>query len=190
MRRRTLALLAVVASLATSCASPPLALYTLGPPGVASGADPFGSKVLVIEVRRVAVPDYLDTQDIVVRDGNTLVRSTQGRWASRVSLGVTSFLTARLAQRRPDALVTDQPQIAPPSYRLFITISALDITKSGAATLDANWTIVPRNPAAPILRDRGHFTSTGPVATDQDVVTLTEAVLRQLADAIDIANLH
>ncbi len=185
-----LALAAMLAFLLASCASPPLTLYTLGPPGVGSGTDPLASKALVIEVRRVAVPDFLDSEDILVRNGNALARSTQGRWATRVSMGVTSFLTARLAQRRPDALVTDQPQVTPPNYRLFVTISTLDVTSAGTATLDADWTIVPRDPAQPVIRDRGRFTSTGPVATDQQVVTLTEAVLTQLADAIDITHLR
>jgi uncharacterized lipoprotein YmbA len=185
--RRLVTTVALVFLIA-SCASPPLTLYTLGAPAAASGAAPLGGKAIVIEIRRVAVPDDLDSQDILVRDGSTLVRSTLGRWASRVSLGVTSYLTARLAQRRPDALVTDQPQIEPPDYRIFVTISTLDVTTSGTATLEADWLIVPRNPAQPTRRDRGRFTSTGPVATDQDVVSLYTAVLRQLADAIDVAS--
>jgi len=187
--RRLIVLLAV-GLLVVSCAAPPLAVYTLGVPGGVSGAPPLGSKPEVIEVRRVAIPDYLDTQDIVVRDGNTLVRSAQGRWATRESVGVTAYLTGVLQQRRPDALVTDQTQVEPPTYRLFVTIGTLDITKAGTATLDADWTIVPRNPALPTQRARGHFTSTGPVATDQDVVALTLAVLRQLADAIDVGGLR
>jgi uncharacterized lipoprotein YmbA len=192
-RRRLVAAFAslcAVGVLTASCASPSLTLYTLGLPSAASDTAPLGAKPVVIEVRRVAIPDYLDSQDIVVRDGTILVRSTQGRWASRVSLGVTHFLTARLARRRPDALITDQPQIESPNFRLFVTISTLDITSGGTATLDADWLIVPRDPAQPTRRARGHFTSTGPVATDQDVVSLTMAVLQQLADAIDIGSLR
>ncbi len=188
-RRGALAVIAVTL-LAASCASPPLAMYTLGAPVAGAGAAPLGGKPVVIEVRRVAIPDYLDSQDILVRDGNTLVRSAQGRWATRVSLGVTAYLTGALQLRRPDALVTDQTQVDPPAYRLFITIGTLDVTKDGTATLDADWTIAPRNPALPVQRARGHFTSTGPVATDQDVVNLTLAVLRQLADAIDVNGLR
>jgi uncharacterized lipoprotein YmbA len=190
MTRRGVFVLLAVGLLAAACASPPLTTYTLGVPAGLSAAAPLGGRPVVIEVRRVAIPDYLDSQDIQVRDGNTLVRSAQGRWATRVSLGVTAYLTGMLQQRRPDALVTDQTQIDPPTYRLFVTIGTLDITKAGTATLDADWTIVPRNPALPTQRARGHFTSTGPVATDQDVVTLTLAVLRQLADAIDVAGLR
>lgn len=177
-----------LAGLATSCASPPLNLYTLGDPA-SPGSQPLGGHSIVIEVRRVAVPDFLDSQDILVRNGNTLVRSSQGRWVSRVSLGVTTYLTARLAQRRPDALVTDQPQIETPNYRIFITIATLDVTTAGTATLEADWLIVPRNPDQPTRRDRGRFTASGPAATDQDVVALYTAVLTQLTAAIDITSL-
>jgi Polyphosphate kinase 2 (PPK2)/ABC-type transport auxiliary lipoprotein component len=73
-----------------------------------------------------ATPDYLDSQDILARDGSTLVRSIHGRWASRFSLAATHFLAGPLAQRRPNALITDQPQFEVPGYRIFITISMLD----------------------------------------------------------------
>ena len=191
--RRFVAALSLLTALSVgiaSCASPPLTLYALGVPSAASEAAPLSSKSLVIEVRRVAVPDYLDSEDILLRAGNILVRSTQGRWATRVSLGVTYLLTGMLAERRPDALVTDQSPIGAPSYRLFINIGTLDVTNTGTATLDADWQFVPRDQALSTQRARGSFTSTGPVATDQDVVNLTIAVLRQLADAIDVTSLH
>jgi uncharacterized lipoprotein YmbA len=184
------ALLSAAALLAASCASPPLTLYTLGVPSAASDAAPLGNRTLVIEVRRVTVPDYLDSEDILVRDGNILVRSSQGRWATRVSLGVTYFVTGKLAQRRPDALVTSESPPESPAYRLSIDVSTLDVTSGGTATLDADWQFVPRDAALPTKRGRGRFTSTGPVATDQDVVTLTVAVLQQLADAIDVTGLR
>ncbi|MEJ1979320.1 MAG: ABC-type transport auxiliary lipoprotein family protein [Acetobacteraceae bacterium] len=56
--------------LLAACASPPLTLYTLGAPSIAADAPPLGRRAMVIEVRRVTLPDYLDTQDIFVRDGN------------------------------------------------------------------------------------------------------------------------
>jgi uncharacterized lipoprotein YmbA len=176
--------------LAASCASPPLSLYTLEPSDPPSQASPLASRAMVIEIRRVVIPDSLDTQDILVRDGSTLQRSTHGRWASRLSLGLTRYLTGLLAARRPDALVTDQPQPEAPNDRIFLAISTLDVTSAGAATLEADWTIVPRNPTQPTRRQRARFTATGPVATDQDVVALMQLVLTQLADAIDIASLR
>ena len=182
-------LAAAVPLRATSCAPPPLAVYTLDP-GAPSGAPPLGHRAVVIEVSRVAIPDYLDTQDILVRNGNTLQRSAHGRWASRFSVVVTRYLTGLLAASRPTALVTDQPQAEPPNDRILITISALDVTSGGAATLEADWTIVPHNPDQPTRRQRGQFTATGPAATDHDVVVLIQSVLRKLAAAIDIGKLR
>ncbi len=174
------------ALLLASCGSAPLTLYTLGAPSGAVDSEPLGSKPTVIAVARVSVPDELDNEDIVVRDGSTLRRSHLGRWASRLSLGITDRLTERLAARRPDALVTDRPLTDTPAYRVLINIGRLDVSAAGVATLDADWMIVPRDTARPTLRDRGHFSVTGPVATDQDVVTLVGKLVDRLAGAIDI----
>jgi uncharacterized lipoprotein YmbA len=157
----------------------------LEPSNSPSRAAPLNSRALVIEIRRVVVPDSLDTQDILVRDGSTLQRSSHGRWASRLSLGITRYLTGLLAARRPGALVTDQPQPEAPNDRIFLTISTFDVTSAGVATLEADWTIVPRNSTQPTRRQRARFTAAGPVATDQDVVVLMQTVLTQLADTMD-----
>ena len=118
------AFLAVIAL--GSCAAPPVILYTLGQPAITGPEIPLRGKATVIEVARVTLPDYLDTQDILIRRGSALESSHRGRWASRLSLGVTDLLTAKLAQSRPDALVTDQPQTGIPSARLLINVSRLD----------------------------------------------------------------
>ncbi len=189
-RLRAILLAGAALALLSSCAAPPLTLYTLGAPAMGADGPPLGRRAIVIEVRRVTLPDYLDTQDILLRRGNTLERSSRGRWASRLSLGITDLLTARLAQRRPDALVTDQPQTEAPTFRLLVNVSRLDVTADGTATLEADWQIVPRDPAQSVRRDRAGFSLSGPVATDQDVVTLEERLMDRLAAAIGIAGLR
>lgn len=176
--------------LLASCAAPPLVLYTLDTAGSGPGAAALGQHAPVIEVVRVSLPDDLDTQDIQVRRGSVLEASHQGRWASRLSAGTTHLLTSLLARRRPDALFTDQQQASTPAYRIMVTISRLDVTADGAAVLEADWQIVPGNPALPTQRDRASFRTTGPVATDSDVVALTAAVLGQLASRMDVASLR
>ena len=64
--------------LIVSCASPPLSLYTLEPSDLPSQAAPLARWAIMIGIRRVSVADHLDTQDILVRDGNTLQRSAHG----------------------------------------------------------------------------------------------------------------
>ncbi len=204
------------ALLLSACAAPPLTMYTMDAPmgnapagnaptgdvprmnaprinapmrngsGVAAYAVPLGKKPVVIAVARVTAPDEIDTQDIVVRDGSMLKRSHQGRWATRLSLGITDRLTQRLAERRPAALVTARPLIETPAYRVLINIQRLDITTAGFATLDADWLVLPRDPAAPAERDRGHFSVVGPVTTDRDVVAVVETLSDRLAAAIDL----
>jgi len=189
--RRPRAVAVILSVLLTaSCASPPLSLYTLRPSDVPAATVPFSRPGAVIEIRRVVLPDYLDSQDILVRNGNTLQRSPHGRWASRLSIEVTRYLTGLLAARRPNALITDQPPVETPSDRILITISNLDVTTAGRATLQADWTIVPHNSAEPIRGQRAVFTVNGPANTDQDVVVLMQSLLTRLADAIDIAHLR
>jgi uncharacterized protein len=185
MTARALSLL-IGCLLLSACGAPPLTLYTLGPPGPAADALPLGKNPIVIAIARVTIPDELDTEDLVIRDGNVLRRSTRGRWASRLSLGITDRLTNRLAARNPTALVTDRPLADVPSERVLINIGRLDVTTAGSAALDADWLVVPRDAASPAKRDRIHLGATGPLATDQDVVTLLGGLLDRLAGAIDV----
>jgi uncharacterized lipoprotein YmbA len=175
-----------VAVLLASCGAPPLTLYTLNVPSANVDARPLGAKPVVIEIPRVTVPDELDGQDIIYRDGDILHRSSQGRWASRLSLGITARLAERLAARRPDALVTDRAQTATPAYRLLVNIDRLDVMAAGTAMLNADWVIVPRDTAKPIRRDRTRLSATGSVSKDADVVALIGGLVDRLAQAIDV----
>jgi len=167
------------------CAGPALLLYTLAGPedGVAPA---LGARPTVILVERVTLPDELDSEDILVRDGSVFRRSAKGRWASRLSLQITGLLTRQLAARRPDALVTQQALAGEPSYRLRVTISQLDVRADGSAELAADWAIIPGNPSLPVMMDRATVSLRGSVATDADVVALDQAVIGRLAQAIDL----
>jgi uncharacterized lipoprotein YmbA len=178
-----------VMGLLASCGAPPLTLYTLNVPSAATEAAPLGTKPLVIEIPRVTVPDEIDSQDIVYRNGDILHRSSQGRWASRLSLGITARLAERLAARRPDALVTERAQTEAPTYRVLVNIDRLDITAAGTATLAADWIIVPHDVKQPLRRDRVRVDEVGSVAKDQDVVTLVGRLVDALAAAIDVRQL-
>jgi uncharacterized lipoprotein YmbA len=171
-----------------SCAGPPLKLYTLGAGHAEAEGRAFDRPPVIIAVARVTLPDELDNDDILVRSGPSLLRSSRGRWSARLSTEVTERLTAQLAARRPDALVTSSPQGQTPSYRIIITLSRFDVSVDGHATLAADWLIVPSDPAASPRRDRTTFTMNGSVATDQDVVLLLGSVMDRLGQSIDLTN--
>jgi uncharacterized lipoprotein YmbA len=171
---------------ASGCAGPPLTLYTLVD-GNVPATSPLASQPLVVMVARAAIPDSLDSTDLVVRDGAILRRRSTARWASRLSIGVTDLLTAQLAARLPDALVTDQPQAAPVTARLMIDISQFDITTDGHAALAADWTIIPADPGRPIQHGRAGVSAQGSTVTDQGVVALARQLTIGLAAAIDVS---
>jgi uncharacterized lipoprotein YmbA len=179
----------------TSCAAPPVTMYRLGMPAPLQTVIPLAPQPVVIAIDRVSLPDDIDTEDIFVRHGSALQRSSTGRWASRLSLGATALLTELLAQSRPDALITDEPQTTTPSGRVVINVSRLDLSagqnaEAGTAVLEADWKVIPGNPAAATLRDRTQITEIGPVGSDAAVVALTTSVLTRLAAAIDITRLR
>ena len=69
----------------------------------------------VVEMKTVSVPDYLDTLDIQVRDGqNGLKPSLTGRWGERLSVGITRILADGLTRRLPRS---QSPVITSPSTR-------------------------------------------------------------------------
>jgi uncharacterized lipoprotein YmbA len=188
---------ALAALVLVGCAAaPPLQLYTLSDPptsnGVLTTADdpPPPQHAPVIEVTRVTVPAYLDSQDLLVRDGNVLKRSSTGRWADRLSLGATDLLTERLAMRRPDAWVVARPPARNPDYRLQIHITRLDIVSSGTAVVEAEWEIVPNQMQTEIIRRRARLIMHGSVATDESTTHFERALLNGLADQIDVSSLH
>ena len=169
-----------------ACAAPPLRLYTLAQSPVSADARPLPRRAAVVEVDRLVLPDVLDSDDIVLTDGDVVKRSRTGRWASRLSLLATDLVTSRLAMRAPDTLVTDQWPAREPDYRVMIHIARLDVTSKGRALLDAEWEIHSRNSARRTLRGRVQVELSGPDASDRDIASLDTALFERLADAIEL----
>ncbi|AQS86350.1 hypothetical protein A0U92_08085 [Acetobacter aceti] len=189
-KQKKLALVAglVFAVSLAGCASPPLRLYTLE--GAATvipiTSGPVAETGPVLEISRVTLPDYLDSQDILTRRGNTVERSPNGRWAERLSSGITDLITARISAARPDVFVTEQAPIGSfARARLRIVITRLDISTSGPASLDANWTYISDNDHGPVKTERAHFTSSvSGSGTDERVVEITNDLVNQLSRTI------
>ncbi len=95
----------------------------------------------VIEVKRVQLPDYLDTTDILERRGNQLVPSPTGRWGERLSVGMTRALMASLAARLPRMVVSATPQSGRPARQILVDVAAFEPTAGHQVVLVARWTI-------------------------------------------------
>ncbi|KXV50478.1 hypothetical protein AD944_04990, partial [Acetobacter tropicalis] len=157
---RRLAFTALTAcALLSACASPPLRLYTLGMPSDQEVRQPhLSSRATTIQISRVVIPDYLDSQDMVLRNGEEIVRSPKSRWATRLSLGMTDLITNEIANSHPNELITDQPLVDVATLRVQVNISRFDVDANGQAVLDANWAVLPQDPNKPLIRDRAHLT--------------------------------
>jgi uncharacterized lipoprotein YmbA len=122
-------------------------------------------------LRRVLIPDYLDTSDILLRRGSAEVKvSATGKWGERLSVGLTHALGADLAARMPQySIVQDGSSSA--RRQLLITLTALDLWQSGRCVLAAHWSVVDQDSAVPLTAGSGTFESlngTTPV-TDADL---------------------
>lgn len=177
---------ALAAVLLAGCAAPPLRLYALGEPPVTADARALPHGAAVIEVDRLILPDDVDSEDILLRDGYVLKRSPTGRWGSRLSLLATDEVASRIAIRAPDALVTDDWQAESPDYRVMIHVVRLDVSSNGRALLDADWQISARDRGRQPIRGRAQIKVSGATATDQDIVRLDTTLFERLADAIAI----
>ncbi|MCH4090418.1 PqiC family protein [Acetobacter sp.] len=172
----------------TGCSSPPLRLYTLAGPAttVPLSSGPLAPTAPTLEISRVSLPDYLDSQDILTRNGQAIERSPNGRWAERLSNGITDLITARLSAARPDMFVTEQ---APPGSasvsRIRTAVTRLDIPASGRAFLDANWTYIAGDDHISTRTDRVQLTSSvTDNGTDAKIVETTNDLVSQLSKAI------
>jgi uncharacterized lipoprotein YmbA len=158
------------------------ATTTSSPPG-----NPITSRQR-LEVRRVLVPDYLDTTDILMRSGSEEVKvSATGRWGERLSQGLTHAVGADLAARMPQvAIVQDGSSGA--QRQLRVTITALDLWPDGRCVLAASWSVVDQDSTIPLTTGSGTFDSvnaggTAPV-TDANLVDAVARTVGKLADRI------
>ena len=132
---------AVLGLAACSLSGPPPALYVLGSMPAATRALVPQTRLPVVEVNRVQLPDYLDTTDILERSGNQLVPSSTSRWGERLSVGMARALVASLASRLPDLVVTATP-VGRPARQILVDVAAFESRPDRRVVLVARWTIL------------------------------------------------
>jgi uncharacterized lipoprotein YmbA len=174
----------------TACSSgPPLRTFVLTPTLAPTGPAPATALPTErIVIRRVLVPDYLDTTDILMRHGRNEVKvDGTGRWGERLSQGLTRALAADLAARLPsDALVVDGS--SPAQRQVEITVNSLDLWPDGRCVLAATWSIVDRAAPRAVAGGSGTFESPAVRRTidvgDAYLVDVISGNVGKLADMI------
>jgi uncharacterized lipoprotein YmbA len=145
----------------------------------------------VVQLRRVLVPDYLDTTDMIERVGQYQLKSSStGRWGERLSLGITHALGSDLAIRLPmNTVAFDHP--AEKSVRqILVSVDRFDVWRDGHCVLTANWSILETHGGAVLTEGRSNF-ATMPVSGgnpgDGAIVAGMADAVSELADRITSA---
>ena len=133
---------AIFSVVGCSMSGPPPAQYVLGPMPAATPTTFRQSGLPIVELKRVQLPDYLDTTDIVERKGSELVSSSTGRWGERLSIGVNRALITSLAARLPRMVVTATPPVERPTWQILVDVAAFEARADHNVVLVAHWSIV------------------------------------------------
>lgn len=160
-------------------------LYTLSPVAIDSAQVAQASEGAIIAIGPVALPDYVDRQEIVVRlTPNTVKHATFDQWAGDLDEMVPFSIVENLELRLPDDHFTLFPDSGDQDfrYRVPITISRFDVSASGGAVIAARWQV--RGPAGTgtlLLKD----TTTRAAATGESYDELVTALSEALASLTD-----
>jgi uncharacterized protein len=158
-------------------------VYSLDAPvDASSGA---AGSLPVVQLKRVLIPDYLDTTDIELRAGAHEMRESKtGRFAERLSLGVTHALRTDLAARLPRYTVALTQPADAPARQILVDIDAFDVDSAGRCVLAADWTVVQNRKTVAV--DRGTFRSAakGTNPGDAAIVAAMAETVQQLAARI------
>ena len=158
--------------------------YELGsaaPMATGTGAE---AGLPIIELMNVSVPDYLDSSDILRRTGaNELTASPSGRWAERLSQGLTHALAADLRARLPHDVITTDAGGAP-TRRLLVDVESFEIAADGRCLLTARWRLAAGEGAPIGAGEHGSFSETAGSKDDAAVAAAMSRAVDQLADRI------
>lgn len=183
-------LLALVAGMVSACGAggPPPELYVLGNPAPAKSEVVLQIDHAIVEIKRVRVPDYLDTTDIVTRhlDGRIVARPS-ARWGERLSVGVTRAVAECLEARLPQLAVTTVRPLEPPRWQLLIDIDAFEAQEGGQSVLTARWTLLEGDRGERLRGEKVSLVAPVGKAGDQGVVAAMNQQVDQLVDRIALA---
>jgi uncharacterized lipoprotein YmbA len=164
--------------------APPLRTYVLGdrPQGAEAARQP--GSLVVIELKTVSLPDYLDSTDILRRIGpNEVVPSPTGRWGERLSLGITGALASALSRRRPDLSIVTVPPPRP-GQRIVVDFQAIDIEAQGQCRMVARWRVTGDDPRGLSKNGNGVVEESAGSLDDAAIAAALTRAIDQLAERI------
>ena len=163
--------------------SPPAVPTVVSPPASAVASAP-----RFLTLRRVNIPEYLQTDAVRYRQADsTLAEWPNTAWAERLEVGLTNHLALLLRQALPSWTVCDSHCPSMPTGQvLIVNIAPLDyVRRSGQLRADVSWRITgPGSTPTPVFS--GNNTSSMPVSPDTPVgqAAAMSALLNQVAQDV------
>ncbi len=177
-------------ALLTGCASGPAPrIYVLSTPATPINDVRLESGRPIVELKPVSLPDYLDTSDLLIRNGrNELTVSATARWGERLSIGTTHALAAALVTRMPGMTIVVTPVYQRPARVIRVEIDAFDMLPDGRCILVARWVVDGSDRRVPSISERGSVTTrVSGGLTDAAIVAAMAEAIDKLADYIAAA---
>jgi predicted ATPase/DNA-binding winged helix-turn-helix (wHTH) protein/uncharacterized lipoprotein YmbA len=177
---------AILGIAACSLSGPAPAEYVLGRMPAATAITLTQTGLPVIELKRVQLPDYLDTTDIMERRGNQLVPSSTGRWGERLSIGMRRALTASLGSRLPGMVVTATPPIERPAIQILVDVAAFEARVDHQVILVARWSIAGGTSRQILITEQASLVEAVTGTGDSAVVAAMSQAVEDLADRLAV----
>jgi len=177
------ALLSMLGLSACALSGPPPTEYVLGAVPAANATTIVQTGMPIVEVKRVRLPDYLDSTDILERKGNRLIPSAAGRWGERLSVGFTRALAGSLASRLPRLVVTAASPIERPAWQVLVDVAAFERVEAHVV-LVARWSIVEDASHNILNAEQASLVEAVSGTEDSAVVNAMSRLVEQLADRL------
>jgi uncharacterized lipoprotein YmbA len=180
----------VAASLLVGCATPGVDVhrYVLTADAASGTAAPHGA--IAIGVGPVAVPPYLDREELVTRIGPNELRATDThRWGEDLEQGLARVVAANLAVRLPGSQARPFPWPEPlrADYRVAIGVDRFERMPDGSVALDAHWVISRRGETGPEAEGDAAVREPTASAAPTDTVAAMSRAAARLSDQIATA---
>lgn len=134
-------------------------------------------------VLKVTLPSLVDRNELVLREGNSVIVMEHERWAAPLADQVTAVLGQDLEERRPDIMIS--PRLLSPGANIVVSVDIVELSasRSDGVSMEARWRV---------KRDGGDQSLTGRATFKQSVrgngylqlAHATSSCVAQLADRL------
>lgn len=192
IRRRAIATVLAACTL-VSCASvePRPTIYVLGSPASSERKTESLLGRPILEVKPVHLPDYIDVTDILIRrPDNVLDASRTGRWAERLSAGVTRAFAAGLESRLTYMAVTTGNPGERQYCQTVVDVETFERSVEGAVVFAAQWRLLGSDSDGPLVAERVTLAESGVAENDAAIVAAMSRTIDAFAEQVAAGIIH